>query len=453
MSVPPHPQEEDRLACLSRIEILDTGTEDIYDDFVKLAAAIAQTPIAMISLVGRNRQWFKASVGVDFKESNRCDSMCTHTILSVEPLIVLDALTDPRFSNSPLVTGPSGFRFYVGIPIFVENLQVGSLCVVDNVPRTLEPYQLSALSVLARQITACLETRLEKVRNQELVAKIELLKADVAMKEITDEFELEEISVPAYLLDNSGKIFDCNSAATFLTGLTPNEVVGHEYVKLIECNVAAESTTIYGQEYMATVLTKSSELLETKKVVLPFLGYDGESIGSIVLLASGVFGEPVVSLRLAANDIMQSLALDPTTKLLKRTEGLDAIERMIEDEGEINIAIFSIANFADLHLKQGQSETTLLLKQFAEIVRRNLKKEIKAIRYGIDEIIIASPPKTAAALLRAARKIVVESEARLPKIQIAYGLASGKDLDTKEKAISIAEVRMHKMKQGHQETA
>ena len=159
---PHHPQEDERLKALHDLEILDTAAEASYDELVELAAMIAGTPIALISMVDADRQWFKARHGLDATQTPRSESFCAHAILKPkQPLIVSDTLRDERFVDNPLVTGAPNIRFYAGIPLHAGKpaLPLGTLCVIDDKPKELGPMQLDALSKLARQVERTLLLR------------------------------------------------------------------------------------------------------------------------------------------------------------------------------------------------------------------------------------------------------------------------------------------------------
>ena len=152
--------EQERLNALRRFELLDTQPESIFDDIVKVVAHICDTPIALISLVDENRQWFKARLGLETTETLRDHAFCAHAILQQQPLVVSDAAADLRFADNPLVLGMPGIRFYVGIPLPTQDgLAVGTLCAIDVKPRTLSQEQLDALSALSRQVMYLFEAR------------------------------------------------------------------------------------------------------------------------------------------------------------------------------------------------------------------------------------------------------------------------------------------------------
>ena len=152
--------EPARLRALRRYSILDTLPEQIYDDVTALASLICNTPISLVTLIDAERQWFKSMVGVAIRESPRAFSFCAHTIGTGATLIVTDTQRDPRFKDNPGVVGEPGVRFYAGAPIVEPGGQVlGTVCVIDTIPRTLSPIQIAALEALARHVMALMEMR------------------------------------------------------------------------------------------------------------------------------------------------------------------------------------------------------------------------------------------------------------------------------------------------------
>jgi len=158
---PPQPlREEERLRALEHLDVLDTATEEVFDRITRLASNIAETPIALLSLVDSDRQWFKSRVGLGAAQTSRDISFCGHAILDPRPFVIRDAQLDDRFSDNPLVTGGPHIRYYCGVPLEVPGQhRIGTLCVIDQKPRTLAPKVHEALEDLAAMAVRELQLR------------------------------------------------------------------------------------------------------------------------------------------------------------------------------------------------------------------------------------------------------------------------------------------------------
>ena len=159
-SWPVPPTERARLRELRSLDVLDTPSEEPYDGLVEIAAALFETPMAFLSLVAEDVQWFKAKVGVEVCGTGRDIAFCAHAILGTRAMVVEDATLDPRFRDNPLVTGEPGIRFYAGAPLVTSaGESVGTLCVADTKPRRFAPERLRLLERLARQAVRLLEAQ------------------------------------------------------------------------------------------------------------------------------------------------------------------------------------------------------------------------------------------------------------------------------------------------------
>ena len=176
-----HHDESARLAALHRYRILDTGPERAFDDLTLLASHICGTPMAFITLVDADRQWFKSRIGVTVPETPRAVSFCAHAILQRDLMVVPDARKDARLRDNPLVTGDPHIRFYAGAPLVTpEGHAVGAICVLDRVSRRLSPEQLTALDAIRHQAEAQLELRLHIMELEEALKARERAEAEQA---------------------------------------------------------------------------------------------------------------------------------------------------------------------------------------------------------------------------------------------------------------------------------
>lgn len=166
--------EEERAQSLEQLRVLDSVSETVFDDVVRLATTLCEVPIALVSLVDRDRQWFKSCIGLEVQQTHRDLAFCAHAILNpTDVMVVEDATLDARFACSPLVKGPPYICFYAGAPIVTEaGHALGTVCVIDIRPRTLSEPQIAALQILARQAAALLDARFIQIQRDEQVAQL-----------------------------------------------------------------------------------------------------------------------------------------------------------------------------------------------------------------------------------------------------------------------------------------
>ena len=240
--------EARRLAALRQYSLVDLSPERAFDDLTALAARICEAPISLISLVDERRQWFKSKIGLSFRQIPRDISFCRYTILQPDIFIVPDAAQDERFAGDPLVTGRAHIRFYAGAPLLTRDGQaLGTLCIMDRVPRQLKPSQQEALSALSRQVMAQLELH----RNTR-----ELAESDTRLFQVLR-------SCPVALAINrmsDGTFVDVNSVFSRVVGWTREDVIGHTASEL---HIVEEETAAQLRSRLETV----SSLLDTETAI------------------------------------------------------------------------------------------------------------------------------------------------------------------------------------------
>ena len=282
MLEPPVPVDEDRrLALLRSLGILDTPPEDRFDRITRLASALFDAPIALVSLVDVNRQWFKSCIGIDDSETDRSVSFCAHALERRDALVVEDALLDPRFADNPLVTEDPHVRFYAGHPLRVPGRDgdrrsaVGTLCVIDRKPRRFSDRDRTLLADLARLV-------------EEELGSVELARATTALAEsearVAGILSSVAEGVATFALD--GTVLSFNPAAETMFEWTEAEIVGRpitdivlpDDVPIVLDLLARRAASEVGEEAHVTIrgLRRDESHFEMEVSASELLGSDGQ---------------------------------------------------------------------------------------------------------------------------------------------------------------------------------
>lgn len=224
MSTAPLPDNEaERLSRLLSLGALDTLPQSAFDDITSLASSICGTPIALVSLVDSDRQWFKSRVGMKLAETDRTISFCAHAILQPDqPLVIEDARQDDRFRDNPLVTGQPDIRAYAGAPLVTaEGLALGTLCVIDSAVRRFSPAQVQALQTLARLVVTLLQHEEARQQEEERRAHEAQVEHERLVAMSTSGLDVKAYISPAYVY------LHVNETYLAYWGCTRDEVIGH----------------------------------------------------------------------------------------------------------------------------------------------------------------------------------------------------------------------------------
>jgi diguanylate cyclase (GGDEF)-like protein/PAS domain S-box-containing protein len=403
--------ESQRLAALHRLHLLHTSNEPEFRELVELAAAICGTPIGLMTLLDETHQWYKASTGLGLQQSPRSVAFCNYTIQQSDVLIVPDAQQDPRFSSNPLVNGNPHIRFYAGFPISSsDGYALGSLCVIDQIPRHLDDNQLNALRVLARQINARLELREQRTALQDALRATEAARDRLAISEGRFQTFMDSSPFLSYLKDPEGRVIFHNRSLARTLGIDREDILGLTDFDLWPHNIATEL-----RSHELAVL-RTGQLQEVNEVSInpdgsdrhwrsykfPCLDDDGTMLLGGVSIDLTEEMKRDAQLRLyqaeleAANERLRELATtDPLTGLLNRR----AFEERLTIEfahahrsgHPLSLLIFDLDNFKQCNDRHGHSGGDRTLCCFAEILRQTLRPNHILVRYGGEEFIALLP--------------------------------------------------------------
>jgi diguanylate cyclase (GGDEF)-like protein/PAS domain S-box-containing protein len=389
MKIAPLPaNEQERLAALRKYHILDTEPDAAFDSMVHLAAYICQTPIAAISLVDENRQWFKAIAGLDARETSRSVAFCAHTILQDETMIVPDAKEDERFCDNPLVVDSPDIRFYAGVPLVTsQGYHLGTLCVIDRVPRVLDEAQLDAIKVLASNIMAHLDLRLSHKQIRQYADDLQLA---------ATIFESSSESI--IVTDAENRIITVNPAFTETTGYTISEVVGRN-PKLLSSGKQTKEFYKGMWRQLDTVghwngevwnLRKNGELYAEWLSIKVIYNNDGSK-----RLHFAIFSD-ITEKKHAEELIWKYANHDHLTGLPNRRLFHDRLEQAVKmahrARDSMALLFIDIDCFKEVNDTLGHDSGDILLKEAADRIRQCLREIDTVARMGGDEFTVILSP-------------------------------------------------------------
>jgi diguanylate cyclase (GGDEF)-like protein/PAS domain S-box-containing protein len=269
-SIPP--DEGERLLALCNLGILDTEAEESYDRITRRAAAALDVPIALVSLVDDTRQWFKSRVGLDVTQTAREISFCAHAVNDRRPLVVEDAMRDPRFATNALVEGAPNIRAYLGIPLFTLSGQpVGTLCAIDTRVRQFRDEEVAALTDFAGMVEELLHAR-EHLRICDAAMQVAIERERL----YRETFQLSATGIAH--TSSTGQIIRVNPRMCQLFGYGPAELVGRSLVDLTHADDVAVNMGIFSR--MISGQTESNRMDQR------FLRKDGTTLWASLAVAT-----------------------------------------------------------------------------------------------------------------------------------------------------------------------
>jgi PAS domain S-box-containing protein len=342
--------DADRLSVLRSFGALDSAPRPKFDELARLAAEICEVPMAFVSLVDEEREFFLAAVGSDLTESPRDSSFCGHTILQEGPFVVSDALDDPRFAENPNVIDGLRVRFYAGVPLVSrEGYALGALCVKDTVPRSLTGSQLDALRVLGNQVAAQLELERQLTKS---LANERMLRANRTLYRTLVERSPDLVS----LIELDGTIRFVSQSYERLLGYTPEELVGGSIgvlVDPVQLERAFElvSRALAGEEAMPPrirVRRKDGSLLTVETTIAILEAEDGDEP---LVLATG-------------RDLTARVTLEGQYREAERMETIGQLTGSIaHDFNNLLVPMLAYAGLALVQIREDQPKLRSQIEQ------------------------------------------------------------------------------------------
>jgi diguanylate cyclase (GGDEF)-like protein len=446
-----------RVQALRRLGILDSKPEERFDRITRIAAALFQVPIALISLVDEKRQWFKSAQGIDVRETPREHSFCAHAIAGDpnQAFVVNDARLDARFRDNPLVTGSLGLRFYAGFPVCdSDGFALGALCVIDTAPRVPD----CSMVHLLRDLAGMVEDELNRETMEGLLLQLD-------ESERRKSLILDTLNEGLVLQGPDGAILSWNPSAERLLGLSGEELGGRKSTDSRWRAIREDGTPWPGASHPAmTALATGAavrhavmgiERPESDRVWLrvnaqPILNQEGTVTGVLCAFADITTERDARNLaHRASHDELTDL---PNRRLLDETIAR-SLARCEADGTRVGLCFIDLDRFKEVNDTHGHAVGDMLLVRVATCIRRAVRAGDTPARFGGDEfVVVLDTVNDETAAIGAAERIVESLHAELRSLEggitlgASVGVTISKPGDTPAALLARADAALYRAK-------
>jgi diguanylate cyclase (GGDEF)-like protein/PAS domain S-box-containing protein len=466
MTVATSENETKRLEALRRPDLLNTAPEPEFDELVNLAAAICDTPISLLTLVGEHRQWSK---GFDVRETPLHSAFCTHTLLQPDPFVVEDAATDERFATNPLVTEEPSIRFYAGVPVTsLDGHVVGTLCVMDREPRNLTQIQMNMLAMLARQVNAHMELRLQRKQLEAALQETDRSRGELRASEERFRTFMDNSPFMSFMKDTEGRLVFYNQRFADRFGISPTAWLGKTDFEIWPEDQAQATRQTDIEVLMGGRLQIVDEQLQDKAgTTLRWRTYKFPCVSAsgMTLLAGVAVDETEAMAREIALNRTQA-ELQSANALLKELVVTDALtglgnRRVLDDRlsaeitavrrgRKLSLLMLDIDHFKLRNDTFGHQDGDEVLRQMGALLRRLVRGNEVAVRYGGEEMAVLMPGASedeAAGLARRLLKAIRTTAWAHQPVTVSIGVAECVRSDMRaEDLLTAADVALYAAK-------
>jgi diguanylate cyclase (GGDEF)-like protein/PAS domain S-box-containing protein len=438
--------ESERLEALFQTGLLDSHAEEEFDSLVRLASVVCSTPIALLTLVDENRQWFKAKVGLNADETHRDIAFCAHTILDDELFVVPDALLDPRFADNPLVLGDPSIRFYAGVSLkSIEGYRLGTLCVIDRSPKVLSRSQREALVLLSEQANKQINMRRQQAVLEQAVAESSLINEELRKNQGLFHTFMDNCLFIAFMKRADGRFVYYNQLCADRFGVDREAWLGKTDADLWDPDLAvqirANDLTVL-REWDTVIREERSHSDESRPSLwrsykFPFRDSEGREYVAgfaVDITATALAEEQIRTYQMAledANERLHMLAVtDSLTGLQNRRAFEAALRREVDSSRRyghpLSLLMLDVDTFKSFNDDFGHEEGDRVLQGVARVIAASFRATDTVARYGGEEFAVILPHTTAELATESAERIrlaVSQFKGARRPVTVSIGLA------------------------------